>query len=129
MSRHFCQDVCPWNRRFARELPEGSPSAPREFIAGKDARQLALELLLLSQEEFSAAFKAPPMTRAKLRGLQRNAMVVLRNNGREDDIQALARALDDGEPSVREHAASAKRGERGYGSSSLETTRWKPSGS
>ncbi len=73
------QDVCPWNQRFARELPEDSPFAPREFIAGKDAHQLAHELLELSQEKFSAAFKGSPMKRAKLRGLKRNATVVLGN--------------------------------------------------
>ena len=74
-----CQDVCPWNQRFARELPEDSLFAPREFIAGKDARQLARDLLAMSQEEFSAAFKGSPMKRAKLAGLKRNATVVLEN--------------------------------------------------
>lgn len=75
-----CQEVCPWNQRFARELrvPE---FAPREFIAGKDARTLARDLLAMSQEEFSAAFKGSPMKRAKLRGLKRNAAVVLGNLG------------------------------------------------
>ena len=56
------------------------PFAPREVLAGKDARQLARELLAMSQEEFSAAFKGSPMKRAKLRGLKRNAAVVLGNN-------------------------------------------------
>ena len=76
--RHICQDVCPWNERFARELkvPE---FAPRPAIAGKDARTLAEELLAMSQAEFSAAFKDSPMKRAKLRGLKRNAAVVLGN--------------------------------------------------
>jgi epoxyqueuosine reductase len=73
-----CPEVCPWNVRFAREnrVPE---FAPREFLAGKDARTLALDILALAQEEFSAAFKGSPMKRAKLRGLQRNAAVVLGN--------------------------------------------------
>ena len=72
-----CQDVCPWNVRFARTLPEGSPFVPREAIANKDAVTLARELLATSDEEFRAAFKGSPMKRAKLRGLQRNAAVVL----------------------------------------------------
>ena len=76
-----CQEVCPWNQRFARELPGDSPFEPREFIRGKDARTLAHELLQLSQEEFSAAFRKSPMKRAKLAGLQRNAAVVLGNVG------------------------------------------------
>jgi epoxyqueuosine reductase len=55
--------------RFARELAKASPFAAREFLAGKDAQTLAHDLLALSQEEFSAAFKDSPMKRAKLRGL------------------------------------------------------------
>ena len=37
-------------------------------LAGKDARQLALKLLGLTQAEFSTAFKASPLRRGKLRG-------------------------------------------------------------
>jgi hypothetical protein len=44
------------------------------------------------------------MKRAKLRGLQRNAAVVLGNVGTVDDVSEPARALDDPEPLVREHA-------------------------
>jgi hypothetical protein len=83
--RYLSQEVCPWSVRFARALPEGSPFAPREVVRGKDARALAMELLAMSQEEFSAAFKGSPMKRAKLRGLKRNAAVVLGNAGRDDD--------------------------------------------
>lgn len=77
----ICQEVCPWNIRFARELPEGSPFAPRAVLAGRDARQLALTLLTMSQEEFAASFQKSPMKRARLSGLQRNAAVVLGNIG------------------------------------------------
>ena len=70
----------------------------------------------MTQAEFSAAFKGSPMKRAKLRGLKRNAAVVLGNpspgSGQAalaDDVDVLARALDDPEPLVREHAAWALR--------------------
>jgi epoxyqueuosine reductase len=102
-----CQDVCPWNVRFARELPAGSPYAAREAIAGKDARTLAREILAMTQEEFSRAFSKSPMKRAKLRGLKRNAAVVLGNVGSDDDAPALVAALSDPEPLVRRHAAWA----------------------
>ncbi|HEY2065592.1 MAG TPA: tRNA epoxyqueuosine(34) reductase QueG [Gemmatimonadaceae bacterium] len=82
----ICQDVCPWNVRFARELPDDSPFAPREVLAGKDARTLACELLAMNQEEFSAAFKGSPMKRAKLQGLKRNATVVLANASVATDL-------------------------------------------
>jgi len=108
-----CQDVCPWNVRFARALREPT-FAPREVLAGKDARQLARDLLGMTQEEFSAAFKGSPMKRAKLRGLKRNAAVVLGNPSAgsghaalADDIDVLTRALDDPELLVRAHAAWA----------------------
>jgi epoxyqueuosine reductase len=76
----ICQDVCPWNHKFSTEAREPAFTA-REAIAGKDARTLARELLAKTEEEFSAAFRGSPMKRAKLRGLKRNAAVVLENIG------------------------------------------------
>ena len=103
------QDVCPWNVRFARELPNESPFEPREVLAGKDARQLAREILTMDVEGYRAAFKGSPMKRAKLRGLKRNAAVVLGNVGTGEDVPVLQHALHDEEPLVREHAAWALR--------------------
>lgn len=100
-----CQDVCPWNVRFSKALPDESPYQPREALTGKDARTRARELLAMSQEEFSAAFKGSPMKRAKLRGLKRNAAVVLGNVGTHDDIALLERVRDEeSDVMVREHA-------------------------
>lgn len=101
-----CQSCCPWNVSFARELHEPAFSA-REVVDGKDARTLARELLAMTQEEFSAAFKGSAVKRAKLRGMKRNAAVVLGNVGDGDDVDVLTAALDDPEPLVREHAAWA----------------------
>ena len=92
---------------FASELSEGSPFAPREVIAGKDARTLARDLLAMSQEEFSRSFKWSPMKRAKQRGLKRNSAVVLGNIGHGRDIDELTRALANPELLVRKHAAWA----------------------
>jgi epoxyqueuosine reductase len=72
--------VCPWNVKFSQALTEGSPFSAREFVAGKDAVTLATDILALDQEQFSAAFRKSPMKRAKLRGLQRTAAVVLQNS-------------------------------------------------
>ena len=109
-----CQEVCPYNVKFAQELKEPA-FAPREVLAGKDARTLARDLLTMTQGEFSVAFKGSPMKRAKLRGLKRNAAVVLGNvrtasqMEKVEDVQVLTRALDDPEPLVREHASWALR--------------------
>jgi len=110
----ICQEVCPYNLKFAQELKEPA-FAPREVLAGKDARTLARDLLAMTAEEFSVAFKGSPMKRAKLRGLKRNAAVVLGNvrpasqMEKVEDVQVLTRALDDPEPLVREHASWALR--------------------
>jgi len=101
------QDVCPWNQRFARVLPDASQYAPRAALGTRDARTLARELLAMDQPAFSAAFTGSPMKRAKRRGLARNAAVALGNVGTADDIPVLEAALDHDEPLVREHAAWA----------------------
>jgi epoxyqueuosine reductase len=74
----ICQDVCPWNEKFAQPLREDA-FRPRPAIAGKDASTLARDLLEMSDDEFRAAFRDSPMKRAKLRGLKRNAIVVAAN--------------------------------------------------
>jgi epoxyqueuosine reductase len=103
----ICQDVCPFNVKFAQELKEPA-YAPRAAIGARDARQLARDLLAMTQEEFSGAFSKSPMKRAKLRGLKRNAAVVLGNVGTTDDVDVLTRARDEEADSVlREHAAWA----------------------
>jgi epoxyqueuosine reductase len=103
----ICQDVCPWNVKFGRSLPATSPFSTREALGATDGRTLARELLGMRQDEFSRAFRGSPMKRAKLRGLKRNAAVVLGNVGTADDAEVLTRALDDPEPLVRAHAAWA----------------------
>ena len=99
-----CQDVCPWNQKFAMPLREEAFKT-RPAIAGRDARTLARELLSMSDEEFRVAFKGSPMKRAKLRGLKRNASVVLGNLESAEDVDDLTRALEEPAPLVHEHAA------------------------
>jgi epoxyqueuosine reductase len=87
-----CQEVCPWNVRFALQLREEA-FRPRAVLAGKDAATLAAELLTMSDEEFRIAFKGSPMKRVKLRGLKRNAAVVIGNLGDANDDEAPAPSL------------------------------------
>lgn len=101
-----CQTCCPWNVSFSRDLREQAFS-PRDAIGNKDARALACQLVAMSSEEFSRGFKGSPMKRAKLRGLKRNAAVVLGNIGTEEERSVLECALEDEELLVREHAAWA----------------------
>ena len=101
----ICQDVCPWNIRFAREASEPAFSA-RE-ARGIGAREVARELLELDQMEFRTRFRGSPMKRAKRGGLARNAAVVLGNTGDRRDLEVLVRALEHDAPLVPEHAAWA----------------------
>ena len=70
----ICQDVCPWNRKFASEL--GDPAlAPRPENVAPDPA----DLVTLSDETFRARFKGSPIKRAKRAGLARNAAIAIRN--------------------------------------------------
>ena len=101
-----CQDVCPYNVKFAQELREPA-FAPRAEMGERDARSLAGELLAMDDDAFRTAFRKSPIKRAKRRGLARNAAVVLGNIGDERDSPVLARVSNDPDPLVREHAAWA----------------------
>jgi epoxyqueuosine reductase len=98
----ICQDVCPWNHRFARDLPDAA-LAPRPETVEPDPR----ELVSLTDEQFRGRFAGSPVTRTKRRGLARNAAVALGNRRDPEDIPALRSALDDADPLVRDHAAWA----------------------
>jgi len=99
----ICQQVCPWNQRFAVRL--GDPAfTPR---LGLPAPQLTAEMSLSSQE-FNRKFKGSPVKRARRRGYLRNVAVALGNQRDPHSIPVLAAALSgDPEPLVRQHAAWA----------------------
>jgi epoxyqueuosine reductase len=99
----ICQQVCPWNLRFA--TADGDPElAPR---SGQSRPDLASELLLTPQA-FNFKFRGSPVQRAHRRGYLRNVATALGNTGNGDSIPALAAVLaDEPEPLVRLHAAWA----------------------
>jgi epoxyqueuosine reductase len=97
-----CQEVCPWNRRAAQLTPEPA-FQPRPYTL---APRLT-DLLTLDEEGFLLRFEGSPVKRARRRGLLRNAIVALGNWGDRSAVEPLARALCDGEPLVRGHAAWA----------------------
>lgn len=97
----ICQEVCPWNRKAP--LSDEPAFRPRSGFSTPEL----IPLLSLTQEEFSARFKASPIKRAKRRGLLRNVAVALGNAGDRAAVPALAAALHDPEPLVRGHAAWA----------------------
>jgi epoxyqueuosine reductase len=101
----ICQDVCPWNVRFSRDVREEA-FRPRDVLDG-DARAVARTILSMDDDSFRRDFRGSPMKRAKRRGLARNAAIALGNVGTADDVPTLIAALNDPEPLVAEHAAWA----------------------
>ncbi len=97
-----CQQVCPWNIRFADTA--GDPAfAPRDCLP----LPVLTDEIRLSREEFNAKFKGSPVKRSKRRGYLRNVAVALGNRGDSGAAHALQEALRDEEPLVRGHAAWA----------------------
>lgn len=63
-----CQDVCPWNKKFAFETDK------QEFFPVRGETAISLvEVLGMEYNEFKERFADSPVKRAKLKGLQRNA--------------------------------------------------------
>jgi epoxyqueuosine reductase len=66
----------------------------------------------MTQEGFSRAFKGAPMKRAKLRGLKRNAAVVLGNVDTADDTDLVTQRLTIPSPSCASTPRRHWRGSR-----------------
>ncbi|MBE0410162.1 MAG: HEAT repeat domain-containing protein, partial [Anaerolineales bacterium] len=105
----LCQQVCPWNIRFAaqpvsRTTPVDERFAPRPTIPFPDLHQE----LTLTPEQFNRKFKGSPLKRTKRRGYLRNVAVAIGNLGNPTSTPVLSRALlTDAEPLVRTHCAWA----------------------
>jgi len=98
----ICQQVCPWNLRFAAE--EGDPAfAPRSGVPNPDL----IDELKLSQEEFSKKFNKNPVKRTKRTGYLRNVATALGSGKAREAIRPLGSVLEDPERLVRSHAAWA----------------------
>jgi epoxyqueuosine reductase len=97
----ICQDVCPHNTLVRTGVH--AEFAPRRDVAFPDL----LELLHIDERTYQERFRHSAIKRAKRQGLRRNAAVALGNLGDSRAVPALVRALDDGDPIVRGHAAWA----------------------
>jgi len=97
----ICQDVCPWNG----EPVTGTESSflPREGLFEPELEMLAG----LDQQQFSGIFKNSPIKRSKRRGLLRNVLVAIGNNGDESFEDQVLKLLGDEEPLIRKHAVWA----------------------
>ncbi len=98
-----CQEVCPWNCRYA--IPEGDPAfAPRTGIPHPNLRME----LHLDESAFNQKFQNNPIKRAKRCGYLRNVAVALGNQKDPQSVPDLVWALkNEPEPLIRGHVAWA----------------------
>lgn len=99
----ICQDVCPWNVRFAQ------PTDDEAFLARSPLPEPGLEdLLLATPAQFSETYRGSSLKRAKRSGMARNAAVALGAQRAQAAQPALEVALQhDAAADVRAHAAWA----------------------
>ena len=99
----ICQEVCPWNDRFA--TPSAEPAySPRDELDDPSLIGLATHLLEMSGKAFLREYRDSPVSRARRNGLLRNVCVALGNWGAPEAVPVLERAARDRSPLVREHA-------------------------
>ena len=132
----ICQEVCPFNTRFAREAeepayaargpgqrPVGVQALPGEEASadprghrlehpGTSAPSL-VELMRMTRAQWDVFSRGSALRRAGYAGFKRNVAVALGNwlahvhHPPEEAVRVLRDALEDEEPLVREHAAWA----------------------
>ena len=99
----ICQEVCPWNERFA-----GGRDPDPTYAPTHEPEQLALErLMAMDKPAWQQFSRRSPLRRPKRAGFLRNVAVALGNRGKITAMPVLTAALADPEPLVRGHAAWA----------------------
>jgi epoxyqueuosine reductase len=76
----ICNDVCPWNQRFAEPtmVPE---LRPQRTLAGADERYFDA----MDEEEFRLRYGGTPLARPGLAGMRRNVRAALRSRRPEEN--------------------------------------------
>jgi epoxyqueuosine reductase len=92
----ICQDVCPWNRRAP--LTSDPAFRPRQYPPPLE------RLANLTEQEFRAAFRGTPVTRARYSGFLRNVAIAMGNAGLECFRQPLEKLAGSEDPVLAEHA-------------------------
>ena len=63
----ICQEVCPWNIKFARKSSEDSFAPQREIV-----KKTKVEWMALTEDDYRRTFRNSAVKRAKFKGLKRN---------------------------------------------------------
>ena len=99
----ICQQVCPWNIRFAE------PTTDLAFQARPYLQELhPRDFLQLSSDAYRDKLSKSPLKRAKHAGLLRNAALAAANSEDRSSVPGLVKLLSEGADSIsRAHAAWA----------------------
>jgi epoxyqueuosine reductase len=100
-----CQEVCPWNLRSRRVVPE-DPRGLRERLRPRpEWLHPSLQWILdLDEESWRAATRKTALRRTRYRGLVRNALIVAGNAGSGELVPAIRRHAESGDALIAEHA-------------------------
>ena len=100
-----CQEVCPWNRRRRRAVPDDDWGLRARLRPRSEWTQPALRWILdLDEAAWRAATRGTALRRSKYRGLLRNALVAAGNTGGAGLIPSLRRRADSADPMIADHA-------------------------
>jgi epoxyqueuosine reductase len=119
----ICQEVCPFNQRFATEAREPAygarrpgeppfgvqpePGSPSSYPGTASPSLIELLETALDEEAWDSFSRGSAIRRAGRAGFARNVCVGLGNWGSPEAVPVLTSALSDTEPLVRAHAAWA----------------------
>jgi epoxyqueuosine reductase len=101
----ICQEVCPWNLRERRSVPDDREGLRARIAARDEWLRPSLQWILeLDEERWRAATRKTAMRRTRYRGLIRNALVAA-GNSRDPSLAAAVRPHTESEDSMlAEHA-------------------------
>jgi len=100
-----CQEVCPWNTRTRRRVPEDAAGLRARLAPRVAWRAPSLAWLLsLDERAWRETTAGTALRRAKHRGLLRNALVAAGNSGDRSLVPAVRRHAEGDDALLAEHA-------------------------
>jgi len=101
----ICQEVCPWNRRRGRRIPDDPLGLRARLRPRPEWLQPSLRFILeLDEPRWREATKGTALRRSKYRGLLRNALIVAGNSGCSELLPSIRRWADSDDELLAEHA-------------------------
>jgi epoxyqueuosine reductase len=103
----ICQEVCPWNSPKLVQLTTDSSFSHEATKKHEGTETDLISLMGMNEARWDEFSRGSALRRAGYAGFKRNVAVALGNWGSPAAVPALAQALSDSEPLVRQHAVWA----------------------